>query len=838
MGIPPPLIGRTYEHAGNKALGATKGGNMYTRLRRFAVRVTAAMATCVLTAATANALIIVTPKPDQPVNNAALQLTAQTVHADLTDRAAEVSVEFTYHNSSRFILEGTYLFPLPPEAAVDNFSLYVDGEEIHAELLDVQQARRTYESIVRQIKDPALLEYVDRQLLKARIFPIQPNSDAKVKLYYTHPLVADFGTTDFVFPFSIEQRARNASVSLTAEIITTSPIKSATSPTHDIDVAYDGLNHVTVTTPSGWGGADTDFHLLCTYDTRDLGAQFLTAVNEDGEHYFMGIIAPGEADQESILPKDVVFCFDRSGSMAGEKIEQARNALKFCLRRLNADDRFGLLVFNDGIRAYADEMRSATDVEITNASDFVSQVDADGGTFIDGAMQRSLEMFAAGNRPKYLVFLTDGLPTVGERNAAIIVANARTRNRNAARIFTFGVGHDLNAGLLNDLADAGDGLSSYVDPGEDVEVKVSNFFRKISRPVLTDCRLKFEGDVDITEVYPSELPDVYAGSEIVVVGRYNGEGTLTARLLGSRGAESLNHTFASDLHPKRGRYEFIPKLWAGRRIGHLLEDMRKNGETGEVKDEVIRLSKQYGIMTPYTAFLAAPEKVRLAALSGQPNLRAPQQGNSLPSIQITRERQLIQTDQATTKRDVTAAKIKSLPVDNVADILKTQTGIKIHNDQFHVRGGRAEGLLYTIDSVTPGDLATDRSRATTRKNISASRMSNAPSVQALGTPMPVPDEDATYAAGDAPPSVSIGGKQFTLLNGIWTDWALIGNPTPPADTIAVKPYSDAYFQLSKIPEIARILTVGNPVMFLWRNVIIKIDENGNESWNRAWDKSL
>jgi Ca-activated chloride channel family protein len=749
---------------------------MSQRIHRWTARAAVAMVVCILAATQADALIVVTPKPDQPNNNRALQLTKQTVHVDMTDRAAEVNVEFTYHNSSRWVLEGTYLFPLPPEAAVDNFSLFVDGEEIDAELLDVDEARRTYQSIVRRIKDPALLEYVDRQLLKARIFPINPNEDAKIKLYYTHPLIADFGTTDFVFPFSIEQRAPNADISLTADIKTTSPLKAVTSPTHDMNVDIDGLYRATASSPADWQASNSDFHLLCTYDTRDLGAQFLTTVDADGDRYFMGIIAPGEAAQGTILPKDVVFCFDRSGSMQGEKIEQARNALEFCLGRLNDDDRFGLIVFNDGIDMYAPELRSASSSEIKDARDFVGRVSADGGTFIDGALQRSLELFTKGDRPKYLVFLTDGLPTVGTRDPKTILNNAKDRNDHDARVFTFGVGHDLNAGLLNDLADGGHGIASYVEPGEDVEVKVSNFFRKISRPVLTNCGLEFGGDVRVSEIYPRELPDVYAGSEIMVVGRFEGTGVLKAKLTGLRGTESINHDFTSEFHPRKDRYAFIPKLWAGRRIGYLLEDMRQHGETQEVKDEVIRLSKKYGIMTPYTAYLAAPEEVRIASM-------------------------------------------RDRPATSVADILRSQVGVDVRNDQFHVRGGQSSEELVERD-------------------VSEAKLKSAPSAQAFQAPKPVAGDEERMLGAGAVPSVSVGGKQFTFMNGYWTDWELVGNASPPADTIAVMPFSEAYFTLSQNPEIARILPVGNPLILLWHNVVIRIDKNGVESWNSAWDKSL
>jgi len=725
-----------------------------------------AVVTTILAATTASALIVITPTHQQPYNPDALQLTTEVVRVQLSDRAAEVNVECTYHNSSQWVLEGTYLFPLPPEAAVDKFSLFVDGEEIKAELLDANAARQEYESIVRRMKDPALLEYVDRQLLKARIYPIQPNSDAKIRLYYTHPLVADFGTTDFAFPLSAERRAKDAAISLTFNIETKAALKAATSPTHDVHVTYDGPRHATVTASPRTGGPDADFHLLCTYDTREVGAQFLTTTDDADQHYFMAIIAPGEASSDVVIPKDVVFCFDHSGSMANEKIAQARAALQFCLGKLNPGDRFGLILFNDEIDPFTTVLRKVTPSAIDSARRFVDRVTADGGTFIEGALVQSMDLFERADRPKYLVFLTDGLPTVGTRDPGTIRNSVSTHNKEGVRVFTFGVGFDLNAALLNDLASEGQGQSAYVSPKEDVEVAVSNFFRKISRPVLSDCRLQFTG-VDVHDLYPRDLPDVFAGSEIVVVGRFDEDGPATARLQGTRGAEPVSHVFQAEFMPKADRYQFIPKLWAGRRIGYLLEDMRKNGETPEVKDEVVRLSKKYGVMTPYTAFLAAPEAVRFAAREPQPAL-----------------------DQA-------------------------------------VHGNRA-----FFSTPPPSGPSADTKGATVKRDISASKLLQAPSVAGLNA-----RSEDQMAAGDGAASISAAGRQFTLLNGIWTDWGLFAAPSP-SDTIAVKPFSEAYFRLNQIPGMAKLLAVGDRVVFLWRSCVIKIDPSGAEIWNPAWGNLL
>jgi len=558
----------------------------------------------------AGALIIIEPIPQQPPNHHALRLAENNVEVKITDRVAEVTAEFVYLNSSNRNLEGTFLFPLPPEAAVDDFSLFVNGEEIKAELLDRGRARSIYESIVRRQQDPALLEFVDRDLLRARIFPITPQDGAKVRLYYTHPIPADFGTADFVYPLSVEklEAGSDCRISINVELSSSKSLKTVYSPTHTVDVVRPDDNSARITCePSTAGQRGADFHVLSATTQDDVAANFLTCRDKDGIQYFMGMISPGLPDDDEILPKDVVFCLDRSGSMAGEKIEQAKAALRFCLNSLNDQDHFGLVIFNSDVEIFRPKLDAATADNKDAAARFFGRLPATAGTFIDGALKTSLQMFEDNSRPKYLVFLTDGLPTVGTKNPDDILGHARENNRLGVRVFAWGVGYDLNAGLVNDLAEQGQGVASYVEPGQDIEVEVSHFFEKINRPVLADCRLNIEG-VTITEIYPAKLPDLFAGSEVIVVGRYEGSSEVTATLSGRQGTTFKQFVFATEFRGQHGRYGFLPKLWAGRRIGYLLEDMRRHGENDEVIEEVVGLSKRYGIITPYTAFLAAPEE--------------------------------------------------------------------------------------------------------------------------------------------------------------------------------------------------------------------------------------
>jgi Ca-activated chloride channel family protein len=334
------------------------------------------------------------------------------------------------------------------------------------------------------------------------------------------------------------------------------------------------------------------------------------------------------------------------------------------------------------------------------------------------------------------------------------------------------VGYDLNAGLLNDLAQQGRGHASYVEPGQDLEVELSHFFERINRPVLADCKLEISG-VKITEIYPPELPDMFAGSEVIVVGRYVGGSPVTAMLSGRQGETYKQFVFAADFSPEAGRYQFLPKLWAGRRIGYLLEDMRRNGENPEVIDEIVELSKQYGIITPYTSFLVAPE---------EPGLAFGQDGVDLDrTIRVVGKEKTTQVDVTSTRRSVTSEKIKSMPITDVTDILRMQTG---ENDRSRLRGGTTDELA-----------------------------------------------DETL-----PVFKTAGGKSFTMRDGFYVDADLLTGEAP-ADTLLVKKFSDAYFELLKLcGPCSEYFSVGDQVKVIYRGVLIIISDEGIAEFQGEWHK--
>jgi Ca-activated chloride channel family protein len=338
-----------------------------------------------------------------------------------------------------------------------------------------------------------------------------------------------------------------------------------------------------------------------------VGASVL-AHQEGGEDGFaILIITPPAAGEATAEPKEVIFVVDVSGSMAGEKIEQVKEAVAYCLSRLGPADRFNVIPFNEQPTLFRDKAVAATADNVAAAREFVAKLTAGGGTNVDGALAKGLGSATAGSvGPAMVVFLTDGKPTVGERNAADIVANARAANANVgARLFCFGVGYNVKAELLDDLARKNGGTAQYVEPAEDVELAVTSFYDKISKPVLTEAQLAWDG-LEFYDHYPTTLPDLFAGTQLTVLGRYKGElagGRLT--LTGKRGGKA--ETFAYDLAAVTGASrdnKFIPALWATRKIGFLLEQIKLEGEDKELVDAVVALSKRYGVPTPYTSYLA------------------------------------------------------------------------------------------------------------------------------------------------------------------------------------------------------------------------------------------
>ncbi len=479
---------------------------------------------------------------------APLEVTSHHVEVKIDSQVAVTSIDQEFYNPNDQRLEGTYMFPVPKGAHIDKFSMEIGGKMVDAELLPAEKARQIYEEIVRKMRDPALLEYAGRDLFKVRIFPIEPRSRKPIKISYTELLRSDAGTVTYSYPLSTEKFSAQLikSLSVKVEVKSEQPLASIYSPSHKVEIKRDGANRAVIGYESKDEKPETDFQLVYNSEARDVGLSLIThkPAGEDG--YFLILAAPTMAKETKPAPKDVVFVVDTSGSMAGAKLQQAKKALEFCVENLNGEDRFEIVRFSTEAEPLFGKLVDADSEHRKRASNFIADLKPIGGTAIADALQSALKARTEKtDRPFVIIFLTDGLPTVGTRNSDEIVAEVKKAGD--ARIFSFGIGSDVNTQLLDQIAE-------------------------------------------------------------VVTGRYTGSGEVEAKLTGM--ANGREQTFNYKVKFNDSSNDYVARLWATRRVGFLLDEIRIHGETSELRDEATDLARRFGIVTPYTAYLIVEDEDR------------------------------------------------------------------------------------------------------------------------------------------------------------------------------------------------------------------------------------
>jgi Ca-activated chloride channel family protein len=552
------------------------------------------------------------PDPRPGTLPRALPIKSIKIDTKISSQVATTHVEQVFRNDTGATLEGTYLFPIPESASIAEFAIWDGDRRLVGEVRSREEARRIYDEIVRRQRDPGLLEYAGKDLFQASIFPILPHSDKKLEITYTQVVRAEGGTVSYRYPLGTgRQLTQIGTVAGRVEVESKDPLRNVYSPTHAIDVKRSSDRRSIVSFESESGKEPQDFQLFYTISKEDFGLTLLTHREAGKQGYFLLMISPKDDwSEQEYSAKDVVFVVDTSGSMAEEgKMEKARAALLYGVRILRPQDRFNIISFAGEEHLMEAGLIAADESGRARGEAFVKKLKPVGGTNINQSILASLRQFSETDRerPKMLVFMTDGLPTVDETNVPKILDNVRKASRPGVRLFTFGVGYDVNTALLDKLAAENGGVADYVEPKEDLEVKVSNFFAKVNYPVLTDLQLDM-GGARTDLVYPRSIPDVFRGSQVTLIGRYSNEADLNSvhmKLSGKAGGATRTYTYANLSFPLRtDANDYLPRLWATRRVGWLMEQVRSNGEQKELRDEIVDLGTRYGIVTPYTSYLA------------------------------------------------------------------------------------------------------------------------------------------------------------------------------------------------------------------------------------------
>ena len=568
-----------------------------------------AISSGLMSPAGADGIIIVDPPPGVDVRlDQSLAIKYHHVDIQIKDQVATTRVDQVFVNDNPWTAEGTYIFPLPEGAAVSDFVMWVDGKAVHGEILEADEARTIYDDVVRRMKDPALLEYVGRKALKASVFPIPPGEERKIELEYSQILPVENGLVHYIYPLSTERFSSRPLEDLVvrAQIESREPLKAVYSSRHEVSIDREDDYHALLGLEQSDVLPDRDFELFYTISSEKIGLNLLSFKEEGQDGFFLLLAAPDvKVNEEEIVVKDIILVLDTSGSMQGEKMDQAKEAARYVLDHLNPLDRFAIVSFATTTRSFSPSLEPAAQAD--KGKDFLDRLEAMGSTDINRAMIEAVGL-AEEVRPTTLIFLTDGLPTEGVTVTGAILDNVAREAPDNVRIFSFGVGDDVDTDLLDQISLDHGGASTYVRPGEEIDEEVSAFYRRVKMPVLSDLSLDW-GDIIVDQVYPQRIPDLFAGSQLIMLGRYREGGPAKITLKGMVNQEERSYTYEDLSFRKEGGDDFIPRLWATRAVGYYLTQIRLYGEKQEWIDSIVSLSTRYGIITPYTSFLVQEKDI-------------------------------------------------------------------------------------------------------------------------------------------------------------------------------------------------------------------------------------
>jgi Ca-activated chloride channel family protein len=519
-----------------------------------------------------------------------VELVDEDVAVVIDEQHATTVLRHNYHNTSGSRLEGQFILRAGEGAVVNGFAYWNGEQKIVGEVFEKEIATAIYDDTVQRKRDPGLLTQIGEGAFAFRVFPIEAGEHKRIELRFDQWLSRHGKVVEYRVPVT------RADAKVRIEIKDDRVIGNISSSSHQLDVDRQG-DRILCTSEGAHG---TRHELVLRYEIKDTDWSLAAAVHRDADHDgYVVLSLPAPKQAGSALAKDVTLVIDRSGSMLGEPMERAKAAAITVVERLAAADRLNVVVFDDGVDALWQAPRAASEKNRAAAVKFIENTDEGGGTDIALALSRALEHQADDERPKTILFFTDGQ---SEGPPALEVAQ---RDERDVRVFTIGLG-DVDKPLLARLAAIKRGRFTYVESAGTLEQKVTQLYGQIAEPALVGVKLSVTGeDGALYHSYPRSLPDVFNGDELVVVSRIQGSGALKLTVSGESKSGPVSAEATIDLGTARRTW--VGRMWARRRVEHLLEEIALKGETGELKSEAIELGLAYNLVTPYTAFLAIPE---------------------------------------------------------------------------------------------------------------------------------------------------------------------------------------------------------------------------------------
>lgn len=722
------------------------------------------------------------PRGRTPARGQYLEVKQHDVTIDIQNAVARVKTDEVFHNPTGARIEGTYLFPVPAESGIKDFSMEINGKEVKGELLDRGEARQIYESIVRTLRDPALLEYAGHGLVRASIFPIEPHADVRVKLTYLAPVDRSGGMDKFRFPLSGDDVGARpvGSTHVRATVRSDGKLRTVYVPEYDVKVTSISPDKSEIRLDLENARLGRDFSI---YFSADEGADIradLLVYRADAEY---GMLALSIPQRRAAEPKDLAIVVDVSGSMSGDKMVSAKNSLRFMLDHLNPKDRYTLIAFSGMARSVWTGLRPADESSSREARRFVDEIEAEGGTNLHEGLKAAMDALKeSSGRPKFVLLLTDGKPTIGPREQPDFEKLAESAG---PFVFTVGIGADVNPVLLDMLTRRTNSQGILLRENEDIEIKISDLYRSFSAPLMHEVSIDWKG-VELEDVYPKPPKALFSGSRVLLFGKIRrGSGPATLTVKGREGDEEIRSYVrvpAKSLESK-SENDFIPTLWARKKVAHLLEQIRVEGEDPAIVETVRTLGTRFGIVTPYTSFLVKePGDVVMEASAGLGGVRRRAMSmNRMPSP--TTARPSGAPAQSPSAKSAPPARYE---VESRLEEFETSRELKKSKDAVSLDAGEsvdeeAQGFLYVGYSKTNGT---------------------------------VTNGAAVRRAGD---------KTFFLKDGVWTDAALLDKTEIKPDRTVTFGGKDYYDLIFSEAALAKYLSVGERVVVEFDGKIIRVE---------------